>query len=192
MVQKNVVFDAKWLLDRAMVSGRYATNLISEFDTLVENRSANIFQIAEEIAALEGSRAARASSITKPAELLKGKWLKGLWHKHYNQAQFMPRNLQNHWRKPGRFEELWHKAMKDRQVVDEQAIALLAHGMVHDGYVARAARKEMTGEWIVFARYNEINYYLTLGHHGDDESIWRRCQACSDHFPELAILKETR
>jgi hypothetical protein len=53
---KPFVANAKWFLDRAMVTGRYSAGLIREFDAHVENRTANIFPIFEEIGALEGAK----------------------------------------------------------------------------------------------------------------------------------------
>ena len=43
-----------------------------------------------------------------------------------------------------------------------------------------------TGEWIIYARLDSTNYYLTLGVHGDDEAISRRVRNCLNEFPELA------
>jgi ribosomal protein L22 len=48
---------------------------------------------------------------------------------------------------------------------------------------------QWTGQWLVFARHDETNYYLTLGLHGDDEEIWKRCRACAHEFGELKILR---
>ena len=77
------IADVKWHLDRAMVTDRYSSSLVAEFDALVETRSANVFQVFEEIAALEQSPNAKEPSHTKVEMPLDRPWLKGLWHKHY-------------------------------------------------------------------------------------------------------------
>jgi len=101
-------------------------------------------------------------------------------------------NIMNYWRPPDRFQKLWEKATAGRENFDKDAIKLLSHGFIHDGYLERGQRRELTGEWIVFAKQDGVNYYLTLGAHGDDEAIWRRCKACAVEFPEVRILQETR
>jgi hypothetical protein len=93
---KPFVASATWYLNQALVTGRYSAGLIREFDAHVDNRTANIFPIFAEIASLEGGKSSRASQ-TKPAAQFTGKWLNGLWHKHYAQAQFMRKNLALHW-----------------------------------------------------------------------------------------------
>jgi hypothetical protein len=56
----------------------------------------------------------------------------------------------------------------------------------------RANDGRLTGEWIVFAKQDGVNYYLTLGVHQDDEAIWRRCKACAAEFPDLRIIQKNR
>ena len=175
-----------------MVTGRYSSSLVTEFDVLVETRSANVFQIFEEIAALEGSPIARGASHTKRAMPFNGSWLNGLWHKHYPQARFIPKNVMNYWRKPGRFQSLVQKAANEAQT-QGQFIKRLYYDVVMGGYLGRSDNAELTGEWVVFAKQDGINYYLTLGaHQEDDEVIWRRCKMCETEFPELRILQENR
>ena len=67
-----------------------------------------------------------------------------------------------------------------------------------EGYLQRGNERDLTGEWIVFAKQDGVNYYLTLGTHKkedgerDDEAIWRRCKACATEFPGLRIIQEDR
>ena len=58
---KLFVASAKSFLDGAMVTGRYSAGLIREFNAHVENGTANIFPIFDEIGALEGAKTARPS-----------------------------------------------------------------------------------------------------------------------------------
>ncbi len=184
-------FSSEWCLDRAMVAGRYSQGLVREFDAHVEGRTANVFQIFAELGALEGAPMAH-SSRTKAATQYSGKWLKGLWHKHYMQARFMARNIMQHW-KPSRLEMLLAETMSGRTAFNEEAIKVFTHSFVSDGYLLRGDAGELTGEWIVFARQNDISYYLTMARHDEeDEAIWRRCVECRSDFPELLILQENR
>jgi hypothetical protein len=56
-----------------------------------------------------------------------------------------------------------------------------------DGYKERSGAQALTGEWIVYAKHNGRNYYLTLGAHGDDQRILQRVRACCDEFPKLGL-----
>jgi hypothetical protein len=174
-----------------MVTGRYAANLVKEFDAHVENATAHIFPIFAEIASLEGARRSRPSQ-TKPAALFTGRWLKGLWRKHYAQAHFMRQNLKNHWT-PERLTEMLKEADSVPVTSLEQRVKELAHQIVSPGYLDRAKEPGLTGEWIIYARQDDVAYYLTLANHTeDDEAIWRRSQACATQFPDLKILQENR
>jgi hypothetical protein len=183
---------AKSFLDGAMVTGRYSAGLIREFDAHVENGTANIFPIFDEIGALEGAKTARPSR-TKPASLLGGKWLKRLWHKHYTQARFMVKNLERHWTDdPDRLPRLIIDSLSGREYCDEKAVRELSQGFVQ-GYLQRGKDGRLTGEWVVFAKQDDVNYYLTLGTHTEEkEAIWRRCKACAAEFPGLRIIQEDR
>jgi hypothetical protein len=157
----------------------------------IENRTANIFQIVDEIAVLEGVTNARSSG-TKSSSQFNGKWLNGLWHKHYAQARFLPTNLKNHWT-PAKLRQLIKETLGERDLCAEQAAKNLSHRYVLDGYFARSSNRELTGEWIVFAKQDSKVYYLTLAAHVEkDEDIWRRCKACSQEFPELEIIQKDR
>ena len=178
-------------LDPKMVTGRYSRGLVNEFVQYVEKRTANIFPILDEFAVLECTPNSRKTN-TKPAAPFKGAILAGLWHKHYSQASFIPKNLQNHW-KANDFVERIKLILKNEEFLTKQKAGEIAHAFVLDGYRERNQSHEITGEWIVFARQDEVNYYLTLGTHLEgDEAIWRRVAACSGEFPELRICREPR
>ena len=147
---KPFVASAEWYLDRAMVTGRYSAGLIREFDAHVEDGTANIFRIFEEIGALDGSKTAKPSQTKRAGKFRgRGRWLKGLWHKHYTQARFMPANLELHW-KPDRLRRLIMNSFGGREFFDEQAARDLSKGFVQ-GYIKRGSERGLTGEWVVFA-----------------------------------------
>ena len=174
-----------------MVAGRYSAGLILEFDAHVDNRTANIFPIFAEIAALEGAKTGKPAR-TKAAAQFSGKWLKGLWHKHYTQAQFMRTNLALHWT-PDRIRRMVVDVVGGRKLSAEEAARQLSQRLVPDGYMERARSAKLTGEWIVFAKQDNVSYYLTLATHAEkDEAVWRRCKACAADFPELRIIQEAR
>lgn len=172
-------------LDLKIVTGWYSAGLVSELVWMIENRAGNVFAIFDEIGTLESVKNARPTH-TKPATAFTGQLLRGLWHKHYHQAAFIPKNIQNHWRS-GQFKEFAETILKDAAIPDEKKIGYLAHEFVIGGYRGRSQSGKLTGEWIVYARQDCVNYYLTLGRHGEDEAIRRRVLACTNEFPGLEL-----
>lgn len=63
----------------------------------------------------------------------------------------------------------------------------LIHEFVIGGYRERSESRRLTGQWIVFARPDDVNIYLTLGTHGDDAAILQRVLGCANEFPELDL-----
>lgn len=126
--------------------------------------------------------------------------LKGLWHKHWFQVDFLAANLLKESARHG--EKLIRKHLnsvfgRDRwigEIMTEELASQLAHTMVDGALSHRAgtrARKKsrLTGEWIVFAKSNGRNVYLTLGGHGEtNKAILDRCLLALREFPELALL----
>jgi hypothetical protein len=104
----------------------------------------------------------------------------------------MAANLKLHWT-PDRLRRLIMNSFGGREFFDEQAARDLSKGFVQGGYMERGSEGRLTGEWVVFAKQDDVNYYLTLGiHTEDDEAIWCRCKACAAEFPGLRIIQEDR
>jgi hypothetical protein len=55
-------------------------------------------------------------------------------------------------------------------------------------YWKKSQAGTLTGEFIVYAAYEGINYYLTLGKHGEYGHIAERIRACAAEFPFLDTL----
>jgi hypothetical protein len=139
---------------------------------------------------------------TNPAEPLSG-MLNGFWHKHFFEARFLPRNLREETEE--NFDIFWYRdllrAREQSELAGEENIGrltgLIAQTLVHGAFMHRAgslskgARPRLTGEWIVFAKENNRNVYLTLGTHDErNESIAIRIWQCGCEFPfVLQILK---
>lgn len=164
-----------------MVTGRCSTGLVRQLSDHLKRRTLHVHTVLDEIAALEGVRRAKPS-ITKPASLFQRPPLKDLWHKHFMQPAFLGKNLR-----------LQLTVERFQKLFREKPIETLVHHLVLDSYSERAGNAALTGEWIVFARQHNVNFYLTLGTHIEgDHEIWKRCQACASEFKELDILRENR
>ena len=140
---------------------------------------------------------------TKPEEQFKKEPLKGLWHKHYGSSRFMGKNLTNHWKLQDKstskkFHEMALETSKsygqngflptiDSPIELRRFTADLAQNFIA-GLKEREDSKELTGEWIVFAKHAGSNYYLTVAHHGEknrDRNILMRVRSCKTEFPFL-------
>lgn len=144
-------------LDLHMVTGRYSSLLVKMLAQCFEKRRAHISTIFHEIDSLEGATHAPTTR-TKPAAPFKGSLLRGLWHKHYSQPAFILENVLNHWTPKRDFAARVEKIARDEAIPDEKKIGAEVHAFVIGGYQERSNAAEMTGEWIVYARHEDVNY----------------------------------
>jgi hypothetical protein len=133
-----------------------------------------------------------ATAETKPATEFKHPPLKGLWHKHFFSAHFIPENIVNGLKR-GALEKLVDEIFDPNKssVVTEAMTTELANRAVHEPLQSRADQGALTGEWIVFAKHNGQNYYLCLNtHEAGDQVIWDRIKDnCVRDFPFLDIFE---
>lgn len=154
-----------------------------------ENRI-DISAIIDEIKNLEGLSKA---TMTKEASQFTQQPLKGLWHKHYFQAAFMLKNIGNHWginnKKQTELPSIINKLIMENssEYFTDELATKLAHVFTVGAYKDRASQKQITGEWIIFAKYKNKNYYLALAKHDDgDENIYHKIHSsCSAEYPFL-------
>jgi hypothetical protein len=137
--------------------------------------------ILDEIDQLEGvDRGCR----TKPAEQFKNNGLLyPLWHKHYFTARHLVRNVGVRW-------SLDRDGNADLiRLCRSTQLPHIAHDLFVGGYSERAAARRLTGDWIVFGKYEGQNYYLGLsthdeGAHADGKHLMDRLrQNCEAEFP---------
>ncbi len=115
--------------------------------------------------------------------------LKGLWHKHYFSARFLPKNLQIHHGKDG-MRQIINKHLSGAKEITDDILNPMIAELTIKAFEARSNSGKLTGEWIVFAKYNGENYYLSLGEHdGDDELLYQRIlSVCTPQFKFLKDL----
>lgn len=134
------------------------------------------YDIIDEINALEG--VGRPTN-TKKDEGFKSKQLGRFRHKHFSSPRHTWHNIGDAWgfnipedtrETAKRFqafgalvEECWTKHQGDPHKTSLEAL----HRFAIEGLTKRSAAKEMTGDWIVFARYQGLNYYLDLAKHDE-------------------------
>jgi hypothetical protein len=172
----------QWLTLK-MRTGKFSQLLLEQLTLHVIERTVHVHCVYDEIGHLEDPTAYRSTG-TKPAAPFKYPPLTGFWHQHWFEPRFMAMNLLNYARsaeaKPI-FEEM--SAAINRGEYPARSI----HELVIGGHEQRAGMR--TGEWIVFARIGDANYYLTLGTHDEgDERILERIKLCVPQFPQIMPL----
>jgi hypothetical protein len=125
---------------------------------------------------------------TKPATQFRYMPLKGLWHKHYFSARFLPKNICLSLGEDG-VERLAFEVLDPSKspIFTREMIEELARRIAEEPFEKRYEQKRLTGEWIIFLKRDDGNYYLCCGTHKDgDQYIYDRIvQNCIRDFPNL-------
>lgn len=138
----------------------------------------NTHQMLQQVKYLEGLYP--ASSMKRP-ERFKNAPLKGLYKAHFMDARFLLRNLGAHFGLDHdgnrKLDTLIKRAFAKNTsgYVDDDFIKYIAHHFTVAAFQERSASRNNTGEWVVFQKYQNKNYYLTLASHDEaDELIYKR------------------
>lgn len=134
----------------------------------------------------------------KPASEFKRPPLKGLWHKHHYSGQNLPMNVVTNLSKE-RLNEVAERLKEEGIPEVEQSKRYLGEAMkvVTDSLADRSACQRLTGEWIIYAKSDAGNLYLSLGYHDperpskdrDEFLIKRIREHCVSEFPDTLKLE---
>ncbi|MCW1881343.1 MULTISPECIES: hypothetical protein [Acinetobacter] len=174
----------------AYIPERYSSIIASQVLCLAKSRILNSYTILDTIKTLEGI--GYPSKLKAETEFMRLP-LKGLWHKHYlpNNIQAFAKNLINSIKveELPSLDELAHEAgvTNEERYLTERDIALITHDAVVGAWERRCRSASVTGEWIIYAKYQGQNYYLCLAKHSDgDDKIRALIDAiCIHEFPFL-------
>ncbi len=173
---------------------RVSRLLVAQLSSARKHRVFNSFSVTDVLQRIEG--VGRVDGYVKSEEPFRHSPLKGFWKAHFFDAGFLRRNLINHWgiayEECPRFNALLSQVESDEEQNPSPHgwHGRIAHEFVVRGYKARAKNRKMTGEWIIFAKFNGTNYYLGLAGHSkskdEDEALYAQVKAyCSFEFPLL-------
>ena len=153
----------------------------------------NPFQLAREIEALEKGE----TTGLKPSIQNQYPPLKGLWHKHYMQPGIasLAMNIQHGLKQYG-IPYLAKKVQEAKESGEErffttEDVAPIANDAVQGNWQRLREAERLTGEWIVFAKHEGQNYYLTLATHDKTTHEHERQlieNICYGEFPFLEEL----
>lgn len=128
-------------------------------------QSLDVFAVLDEIDYLEGLR---CTSKTKPQKQFRREPLFPFWHKHFFSARNLIANVMVRWNMSGGgnndlqklIDEIAEKYGDNPEVWPNQLVRHLVDG----GFEERLVRG-LTGDWLVYAKHDGINYYLDLATH---------------------------
>lgn len=145
-----------------LVTGKYSPLFYKQFVDLVKSGKFEFDLIAREIEYLEGTR---KETTTKKESMFRGEILKGLWHKHTFDAHNIATNVKNLLLK--NWDNISKNTKDDKEFLDK-ILKLIPQSVTNP---------KKTGDWIIYKKIDNGNYYLTFaGHNETDENIYRRIQ----------------
>jgi hypothetical protein len=192
-VRESDILEVDGWLRLKVTTGQFSKLLVQQLARGMVDRSLHVHTIYDEIGALEGAQFSKPTNTKSPTPFNHAP-LKGLMHKHYTTPAHIIKNIDNYWGKGfahfNRFVK--EQILRGQESVEltEEVIGRMAQGLVMNAFEERNLNKKMTGEWIVYASEGGVNYYLTLGDHGEyNETIAERVRSCASDFPHLNLEK---
>lgn len=171
---------------------RISCLLFAQLTAVQKHRTLSSVAVTDVIQALEG--VGRADCV-RGEEPFKHLPLKGFWKAHFFDPSFLVKNLENHWGLRFRSKKFEILCLGVAEMEKKEASfhgwqGRLAHELTIGGYEERAKNKALTGEWLVFSKYADFNYYLCIAQHsgsrGGDEEIYASLKMfCEPEYPFL-------
>lgn len=189
MTQELISFANAIGLERAC-PGRYSMLLVLSLFGSAKSGFLNPGKVVSQIRAMEGLDKGQG---LKAATLFRHPPLKGLWHQHYLEdgISSIARNLKRGLSKYGLPYVHGQIAESARTGVDKyitaEDVKKIADDVVSGNWDRLVNAQALTGEWIIFAKHNGENYYLSIGKHqsGDDVLRSQIDAICTHEFPFL-------
>lgn len=174
-------------------TSRVSRLLLAQLLFIDNYRVLNSFSVTDVIQRLEG---VGRTAITVRDAPFKHPPLKGLWKAHFFDASFMMKNLINEWgvefEESKKFGVLCARVAADEERNPSRCgwQGRLADEFTIAGFDARARRRKMTGEWVIFGKHKEKNHYLCIANHSksnkDDKQLHTVVKYfCECEFPFL-------
>ena len=172
---------------------RVSQFLLAQLTSAYKHRVLNSFAITDVIQKLEG---AGRDGLKVREEPFKHAPLKGFWKAHFFDASFLMKNLINEWglefKESKKFEALCVRVIAEEEGHPSPRgwQGRLAHELAISGYESRAKDRKITGEWVIFGKHENKNYYLCVAKHsaskdGDEEIYGGIKYLCRSEYPFL-------
>lgn len=180
---------SEWLNLPEFQAARFTSVFRQQFHEWSVGRRINPLLVLNEIKALQSEGELKTN--TKKASRFKGGPLDGLMHKHFANARNIARNMYNHWAPDNKLRRVITR-MHDRSENEEATTGLSSeamHRIVIGGYEDKNRERSMTGDWIIYLKYEHTIYYLCLAEHDEDPAtiFARIALTTQNEYPELGI-----
>jgi hypothetical protein len=148
----------------------------------IKSRTLDSFGVTDVLQGLEGHRTGGHVKV-RPFDYPP---LKGLFHTHFQQAAFMPTNLENEI-KNKRGKTLIEGVFKDKKLSDGERLKLASYQATVGLYNSRSANNALTGEWVIYAEYQGKHYYFCIASHLEGDAIIynRMMKRCESFFQQI-------
>lgn len=168
------------------VKERLSNLLVRQLHNGILTDTLHAHKVIEEIHNLELNKNSRTVEATQFKHLP----LRGLWKKHFFQSSFIPKIISNVWKFGSKRSKKLDSLIKELRKITtdpEKLSKLIAQKVVPETFNNRESLGILTGEWVVYAKVNDINYYLTVATHDEtDLEIRKRIDInCIEEFPFL-------
>jgi hypothetical protein len=163
-------------------TSRISKYLIAQLYVFHDYMNFDISDIVRQIRYLEGIN---TTSSTKEATQFTKKPLKGLWHKHFFDAQYILLNIGSEFglNRNGNPKLDTLLSNFDFTKFDMKMNKDIINEIIRLGFSERVKNRKLTGEWIIFAKHESHNYYLTIARHTEkDIDIYKRLKKNIDNF----------
>ena len=141
---------------------RISSLFLAQMLQMKSNRVIDIFNITDEIKALEGVDA--KTQTKKERQFKPGTPLEEFWYTHFTDPRFMSQNFASEfgYQNGGntRLSNMVGKLFNEHkgEYVNEGFAQALAHEATVGAYEKRSKRNGLTGEWIIFSKYKGMRY----------------------------------
>ena len=109
-----------------------------------------------------------STPIKQRAKIFQNAPLNGLSHVHYYTADFLAENLDNEIKKSGINWSFLHN--REGTPLTSGDLHQIIKNVTHENFEKRSLENRLTGEWIIFSRDKNANYYITIAKHKEGQS----------------------
>lgn len=166
--------------------GRYSATLVNQLVYIPYAGMNDLYQfILPEIAHLENDN---LPTQTIKEEAFRRASMENLWKKHFYLPSFLGRNMLEIWKFGSKSTELENKFKRQYENYCKSPSEAKARKLASD-ISSEMSRKfsgaKKTGEYVVFQKHGNENYYLCLGKHKQDDNILEWVKHARKDFPFL-------
>ncbi|AXV21332.1 hypothetical protein C7U63_16130 [Aeromonas veronii] len=170
---------------------RISSLLFSQLTDAIKNRKFSSFAVTDLMQAIDGVNHRHVVE-----KRFKHFPLQGFYKSHFITPAFLMKNIMNEWglsfENSKKF-DAFCKGVITKEEINPSRYGWqnrFAHEFVIEGYKSRANKNNLTGEWLIYAKYKGMNIFLCLASHSsttqDDFIIYETIKRfCAKDFPFL-------